>query len=292
MTGRARRKRVRWALVGVAGLSLSVLLLPNLWVWGASAGRVSDAGDVDETVRAPVAIVLGASVYSSGDPSPWLRYRLDIAASLYESGQVDSVLVSGDNGQMEYNEPIVMHDYLVSVGVPDEAIAVDYAGFDTYDTCVRAHDVFGVSQAVLVSQDFHVSRAVALCRAAGIDAVGVGDTKASGDRGMWARSWMRERIAAVKAAWDVISRREPLLGKRETTVDDAIAWTRAQRADGADAAAGPGAQGAAEPTGSASGEPTGPASGESTGPAPGESTEEPAADRGATHSAGSAGDGG
>jgi hypothetical protein avisC_12382 len=142
---------------------------------------------------------------------------------------VDAILVSGDNGRVGYDEPTAMRDYLVSQGVPSEAIALDYAGFDTYDTCVRARSIFGIDKALLVSQSFHLGRAVAVCRSVGVDAYGVGDTRATVDRGRWARNWVRERPAAVKAAWDVITRREPLLGERETSVDEALAFTRARR---------------------------------------------------------------
>ena len=264
MSERAGRGLVRKALVVLVVLALAVVLVPNLWVWGASYGRVSASGTADDATSAPVAIVLGASVYASGDPSPWLRYRLDAAAELYESGQVESVLVSGDNARAEYNEPDAMRDYLVSVGVPREAIAVDYAGFDTYDTCVRAHNIFGVSQAVLVSQDFHVPRAVAVCRAAGIDAFGVGDTRARADKGTWVRSWTRERLAAIKAGWDVLSRREPILGARESTVDDAIAWTRGQRENAANPPSVAGAGPSAGPTPNATPEPAAEAVGDPT----------------------------
>ena len=218
--------RVTW---GIAVLVAVVLVLPNAWILVASAGRVSDYGESGDTAKAPVAIVLGASVGAPGEPSPWLKYRLETAAGLYQSGRVDAILVSGDNSRIDYDEPTAMRDYLVGLGIPSEAIALDYAGFDTYDTCVRAHKIFGVDEALLVSQDFHVSRAVAVCRAAGVDARGVGDTRASQDRSTWAASWLRERPAAAKAAWDVATRREPTLGNRETTVDDALAWTRANR---------------------------------------------------------------
>ena len=232
MSAGARRARRVWlirAAWAVAALAVIVLVLPNAWILAASAGRVSDYGEDGDTAEAPVAIVLGASVWAPGEPSPWLKYRLETAAGLYESGRVDAILVSGDNSRVDYDEPTAMRDYLVGLGIPSEAIALDYAGFDTYDTCVRAHKIFGVDEALLVSQDFHVSRAVAVCRAAGVDARGVGDTRASQDRSTWAASWLRERPAAAKAAWDVATRREPTLGNRETTVDDALAWTRANR---------------------------------------------------------------
>ena len=165
MSAGARRARRVWlirAAWAVAALAVIVLVLPNAWILAASAGRVSDYGEDGDTAEAPVAIVLGASVWAPGEPSPWLKYRLETAAGLYESGRVDAILVSGDNSRVDYDEPTAMRDYLVGLGVPSEAIALDYAGFDTYDTCVRARRIFGVDQALLVSQDFHVSRAVAL----------------------------------------------------------------------------------------------------------------------------------
>ena len=227
--GRRTKRLARRVALALTGLALVVVVAPNAWVWAASAGRVHEAGSSEDTATAPVAIVLGASVYPNGQPSPWLRYRLDAAARLYNEGRVDAVLVSGDNGQASYDEPTVMRDYLISVGVPSEAIALDYAGFDTYDTCVRARDVFGVENAILVTQDFHEPRAVAVCRAVGLDATGVADTRADANRSTWVRSWLRERLAVVKAAWDVVSQRTPTLGDHETTVDDAVAWTRSQR---------------------------------------------------------------
>ncbi|WP_233188377.1 SanA/YdcF family protein [Actinomyces qiguomingii] len=229
MARRNTRRRWRWAIGGLAALAVAVVALPNTWVWVASAGHVTDNGAADDDATAPVAIVLGASVYSTGEPSPWLRYRLDVAVDLYDSGRVDAILVSGDNGHETYNEPVAMYEYLVSAGIPAEAIAVDYAGFDTYATCVRAHDVFGVSEAIVVSQDFHEPRAVTLCRAVGVEATGVGDTRARANRSTWTYSWLRERGAVIKAAWDVATDRTPLLGDRETSVDEAIAWTRADR---------------------------------------------------------------
>ena len=209
---------------GGVALVVLVVVSANVWVWGASAGRIEELGAPDDTATAPVAIVLGAAVNPSGEPSPWLRYRLDTAARLYHSGRVEALLVSGDNGRENYNEPVAMRNYLVSAGIPAEAIALDYAGFDTYDTCVRAHRIFGVTRAIIVTQDFHEPRAVSVCRA------GVADSLARNNRGTWARSWLRERVAVVKAAWDVLSGREPILGRRETSVEDAVAWTRAHRA--------------------------------------------------------------
>ena len=226
-----RRRLVRAALATVGVLAV-VTAGASIWAWSVSAGHIiafGDDGDEGGRVRAPVAIVLGAAVHADGQPSPWLAHRLDVAADLYTSGRVEAILVSGDNRRAGYDEPTVMRRYLLSQGIPDQAVAVDYAGFDTYDTCVRARRIFGIERALLVTQDFHEPRAVAICRTVGVSVDGVGDSRARGDRTTWAVSWVRERPATIKAVADVVSRREPTLGRRETSVEEAITWTREHR---------------------------------------------------------------
>lgn len=172
----------------------------------------------------PVALVLGAGVRSDGEPSRMLSHRLDVAAELYEAGSVEVVLVSGDNGDEHYNETDTMADYLVEAGVPEEDVVGDHAGFSTWDTCARAAEVFGVREATVVSQDFHVPRAVGLCRAAGIDAVGVGESLMDERRTGTVSGWVREVPAALDAAVTAWATPDPiLLGDRETGVDDALA---------------------------------------------------------------------
>ena len=224
-----RLLRISLAAMGVVTLLAAGA---SIWAWTVSTGHIEvageDSGDGD-AVRAPVAIVLGAAVHADGQPSPWLAHRLDVAADLYTSGRVEAILVSGDNRRAGYDEPTVMRRYLLSQGIPDQAVAVDYAGFDTYDTCVRARRVFGIERALLVTQDFHEPRAVAICRSVGVDVDGVGDARARSDRIGWTVSWVRERAAAIKAVVDVVSRRDPTLGRQETSVKDAVAWTREHR---------------------------------------------------------------
>lgn len=237
-TRRGRRREAALAGRAAAVLLAACVLLTagaNAWVWAASAGHLQDAGSRADEATAPVAIVLGARMHESGRPSPWLSYRLDVAAELYRTGRVDALLVSGAGGGHSHDEPGAMRGYLVAAGVPSEAVVLDPHGYDTHDTCVRAHEVFGVERALLVTQDFHTPRAVALCRAAGIDAEGVADTRARADRAAWARSWLRERAAALKAGWDVLSGREPVPGGTRGGVEEAVAWTRQHRAGGAGA---------------------------------------------------------
>ena len=144
---------------------------PYLWIRFATTGRVHP---VAEAPDAPVAIVLGAGLRADGSPKPYLRIRLEDTLRLYEDGKVRAILVSGDHGQVDYDEVAAMTSWLVEHGVPAGKVVADHAGFDTYDSCVRAHEIFGVRAALVVTQEFHVRRAVFLCRAAGIDAAGVG----------------------------------------------------------------------------------------------------------------------
>ncbi len=120
-----------------------------------------------------------------------------------------AILVSGDNGTRFYNETDGMRDYLIEKGVPAAKVVGDYAGFDTYDSCVRAKKVFGVSKAIVVSQTYHLPRALATCRAIGIEAWGVGDESVKTNQQMWSYGTFREFGANLKMVWDVLSQRQP-----------------------------------------------------------------------------------
>jgi vancomycin permeability regulator SanA len=139
------------------------------------------------------------------------------------AGKVRVLRVSGDNMHFGYDEPSSMRAWLVEHGVPDRKIVRDYAGFDTYDSCARAKKIFGVNQVTIVTQAFHVPRAVALCRRLGLDANGVGDESVKQFTTPWLISSTREYGACVKAVVDVVSGRDPVfLGPHETGVEDAL----------------------------------------------------------------------
>jgi SanA protein len=127
---------------------------------------------IDDTPSAPVAIVFGAGLTRNGVPSPVLQDRVSAAAQLYFAGKVKKLLMSGDNRFVDYNEPGAMQKYALGLGVPEADIVLDYAGRRTYDTCYRARAIFGVRQAVVVTQEFHLPRALLLCNAMGIEATG------------------------------------------------------------------------------------------------------------------------
>ncbi|MFE2018209.1 vancomycin high temperature exclusion protein [Streptomyces sp. NPDC059499] len=211
------RRGQRWLVQGLMTLCV-VALAPATWLYATADARVRTTADAPSQ---QVAVVFGAGLWE-GRPTPYLAHRLDAAAELYRSGKVKVVLVTGDNSRVEYDEPDAMRTYLTGRGVPDGRIVSDYAGFDTWDSCVRAKKIFGVDRAVLVSQGFHIRRAIALCRDAGIDAYGVG-VDAVHDA-TWYYGGTREVFAAGKAALDAVFEPDPhFLGPREPGVTDALA---------------------------------------------------------------------
>ncbi len=200
----------------VAGCVLA--LAPATWLYTSTGGRIGTVADAPAT---GVAVVFGAGL-RDGQPSPYLADRLDAAVRLYRAGKVKAVLVTGDNSRPTYDEPDAMRGYLVRHGVPDKSVVSDFAGFDTWDSCARARKVFGVDRAVLVSQGFHIRRAVALCEAAGVRSYGVG-VDAPHDV-TWYYGGTREIFAAGKALLDAVFRPDPtFLGPKEPGVARALA---------------------------------------------------------------------
>jgi SanA protein len=155
-----------------------------------------------------VAIVFGARVYPDGRLSAMLRDRVDTAVQLYQAGKVQKLLLSGDNSVADYNEPAHMQAHALQQGVPAEDIQLDYAGRRTYDTCYRARAIFGLQSAVLVTQEFHLPRALFTCRSLGVETVGVAaDLRIYHPRSLgWSK--LREAPATLAALLDVI-RRQP-----------------------------------------------------------------------------------
>lgn len=187
--------------------------------------RINASGhlfDEDAVPAAPVALVLGARVFPDGTPSTFLAARLDLAHRLYVAGKAQVILVSGDNLAPEYNEPDAMRSYLLRAGVPAEKIVTDYAGFDTYDSCVRAGRIFGVSELIVVTQSYHLPRAVATARRLGLSADGVGDDSSRQLRRAWRRGTWRDQVACVKTVFDLATSRKPLLGPRDLSVQRAL----------------------------------------------------------------------
>lgn len=194
---------------------LLVTLFPVL-VWllfrVVYAERIFTVEDAPEGYS--VAIVFGAGLHWDGSPTPVLRDRVKAAVALYDQGKVQKLLFSGDNRFVDYNEPGAMHEYALELGIPEEDIVLDYAGRRTYDTCYRANAIFKVDQAILVTQRFHLPRAIFLCDQLGIVSQGVeSDLRAYSIYSL--RYWnLREILATMSAMWDVwIQRPVPVLGE-------------------------------------------------------------------------------
>ncbi|MFI6655990.1 vancomycin high temperature exclusion protein [Streptomyces sp. NPDC050523] len=216
---RTRTGRRRLVQAVMAGCVLA--LLPATWMYTVTADRLRTTADVPRT---EVAVVFGAGLWD-GEPSPYLAHRLDAAARLYRENRVEVVLVTGDNSRKDYDEPDAMRVYLTRHGVPDGRIVSDYAGFDTWDSCVRAKKIFGVDRAVLISQGFHIRRAVALCQAAGVRSYGIGVQDKHDVT--WYYGGTREIFAAGKAALDAVFQPDPrFLGPKEAGVPAALASAR------------------------------------------------------------------
>jgi SanA protein len=191
-------------------LGLLVLIVPRIVTGVYARGKVYTASEVPTR---GVAIVFGAGLWRDGSPTPILIDRVTAAANLYFAGKVEKLLMSGDNRFVDYNEPEAMRQLALSLGVPDDAMVLDYAGRRTYDTCYRAQAIFGVTEAILVTQAFHMPRAIYLCNHLGVDSVGVeSDLRIYRKSSMLTWS-MRELLATTAALWDVnIGHPVPVLG--------------------------------------------------------------------------------
>ncbi len=200
-------------------LLLTILLIPVFVALPRVITALYARGRQYTSTQAPaarVAIVFGAGLWRDGRPTPVLRDRITTAVDLYLTGKVEKLLMSGDNRTIEYNEPAAMRDYALSLGVPDEAIVLDYAGRRTYDTCYRARDIFHVGSAILVTQGFHLPRALYTCNVLGIPAVGVPADQREYRRRLMAFWNARELLATFVAFWELhVSHPEPVLGNPE-----------------------------------------------------------------------------
>lgn len=202
-------------VVAIAGANAYILLSAE----GESTGNVADVP------HAEVAIVPGALVKPNGKMSAMLADRVRQADALWRAGKVDRILVSGDHGSWVYDEPDTMRKALVADGVPGRVIFEDHAGFDTWATMVRARDIFDVRNAVVVTQGFHMPRALYLAHEAGINATGL-----TADLHQWGyqgeKSEVREIFSRVKAIADT-TLDTPAMGGRKIPIsgdDGRVSW--------------------------------------------------------------------
>lgn len=195
----------RWAAGGVGAL-LAGALLPQVLVPLAAWGRLFDRPE-DLPAR-HVGLVLGTGKFlASGRVNRYYLYRIDAAEAAYRAGKVQVLLLSGDNGSESYDEPTTMKEDLISRGIPAERLVLDFAGFRTLDSVVRAAEVFGLRQFTLISQPFHNQRAIFLARARGLDTVALNARDVTGRSGLKVQG--REVLARVKAVLDVLRGKGP-----------------------------------------------------------------------------------
>jgi len=192
-------------------LLILLIVLPRL-IMVSSAGKRTYL--VEDVPPFSAAIVFGAGLTASGAPTAVLEDRVTTAVNLYQAGKVEKILMSGDNRFLNYNEPGAMKSYALELGMPEEDIVLDYAGRRTYDTCYRAGVIFQLDQAILVTQKFHLSRALYTCNALGVESIGVeADLRPYRDEGFWN---IREILASLVAFFQVhLTLPEPVLGDKE-----------------------------------------------------------------------------
>ena len=192
-----------WGICIVVGLPLLVAVISFSVIRFGSRQYIYS--DVQSLPHAQVAVILGAAILKSGDLSPVLRHRADMAIQIYKAGKVDKILVTGDNSKLSYNEVNPVRKYLLKFGIPESDIFLDHAGFDTYSSMFRAEDIFQAQTMIVVSQAFHLPRAVYIARTLGAEAYGM-----KADNGTYLfRNNIREIGADVKAVFNLLFHRQP-----------------------------------------------------------------------------------
>lgn len=196
----------------IGGIALTLLVLIIIGMFLLSGHIKSSTEDqiyshIDQLPPVYTAIVLGASVRANGNLSQMLEDRVKSALALYKNGKVKRFLLSGDNGTKSYNEPKAMKEYLLKQGVPEDHIYLDYAGFDTYDSLYRANLVFNAQNAVVVTQQFHLPRALYIANTLGLNYYGyIGDLQPYQRENTNKR---RELLANVKAYLELLINKDP-----------------------------------------------------------------------------------
>lgn len=197
--------------IGIITLIASALVVLLILVAEVSVSRADNNrlfSNVDDVPAKQTALLLGTNKFMwDGQLNQYYLYRLDATTALWEAGKMEFVLISGDNSRAEYSEPDQMKEDLVAAGVPEDKIFLDYAGFRTWDSLVRAKEVFGQNELIIISQEFHNIRALYIAGDQGIDAVAFSAQDVPVSRSP--RIWLRERLARVKALWDATVNTDP-----------------------------------------------------------------------------------
>ena len=198
-------------LLCAALLGVSAVLLANAYVKASTARQILSAQEAASLSDVDCIIVLGCLVKSDGTPSDMLSDRISVGVALYQNGTAPKLLMSGDHGQEEYDEVNTMKSCAIAEGVPSEDIFMDHAGFSTYESIYRAKEIFGADKIVIVTQEYHLYRAIYTAKALGIEAYGV-----SADLRSYAgqtKRDVREVLARIKdMAYSIIKPQPTYLG--------------------------------------------------------------------------------
>ncbi|MFD2189284.1 SanA/YdcF family protein [Pistricoccus aurantiacus] len=184
-------KRILTGLGCALAAAALLIVAANLWVLGSTRYQIRTS--LAACVTQPLGIVFGTTQWNvQGGRNPHFEARMQAAAELLRRRRIQHLLLSGDNRTRYYNEPITMWRYLREHAVPDRSMTLDYAGFSTFDTLVRARKVFGVERAILITQDWHLPRALYIADVLGINAIGCAapTRRAAGSWRLEAREWL------------------------------------------------------------------------------------------------------
>lgn len=203
----------KWTFI-VIGLLLLFVIFSNIIIERNTKGVIYTS--ISDTPSKQVALILGTSRYTSwGGTNLFFKYRIKAAADLYDMGKVKHIIVSGDNSLKSYNEPREMRKALIKLGVPEDAITLDYAGFRTLDSVIRCKEIFDQDEVVIISQRFHLERALFIAQKYEMDAVGYAALDPPDKYSI--KTHFREYFAKTKAVIDlyIINKRPKFLGKKE-----------------------------------------------------------------------------
>ncbi len=208
----------KWWLLNLIIVAVAILLVVSESARQSTVGQRFDGNTVrmQDVPHHDTALVLGAGVLPDHTPTAYLKARIETAVALYKAHRVDSLLVSGDNSSSHYDEPTVMKTYAVSLGADPSDVIIDYAGYNTYDSCYRAHAIFGVKSITVITQGYHLPRAVMTCRHLDMDTIGVSAKHTTRD---WTAAYLiREHLSTAKAYAQLFLKPLPtVLGKPEAS---------------------------------------------------------------------------
>jgi len=213
--------RIVWRLLLTLVL-LGSLIVGGPWLLVQILTQSRTWTSADDAPARDVVLVMGAATLNGLSPSAYLRARLDLALELWRQGKAKVFIVSGSTSD---NEPAVMQEYLIENGVDASDIVLDNGGNDSYSSCIRAGELFGVDALTVVTQSYHVPRTVATCRLVGVDAIGVGDDTRAKDA-TWRSYQRRELVANMKMVVDVVMNRAVGQSDFDPAVQNALARHR------------------------------------------------------------------